>query len=433
MQLTKAEIEKTIGSYPELFTESEQGIGRIYTDIVSPIRWSTSVPVKFLCSPNVNGGGPGDKEIRTVTYQVKASFDLQVKTTMHFTIPALKLTKKAASSGYQFRLSKYVGYKITPSCQFGRSDGTSGFNLDTHSQIALFNCMTKPGSMKKYLRKMGMTTVCKKWCTEMPETKLFYVQQFSYGASSAKAVATWKLSSPTDVHHTYNLDLSVEKCINMRLFDTSKMAWVECPVDMSLFDNPQLELPVPVLYGKLSTITQEERAEDIAEDKAMYYLDMIDCDPEEGSGTLATMTECPGLPQVLFWFCENLTSHKYNITCNYTSDVFPNKDSQTPINLNSLKTEKGPKFSDISSDLFDGTLSGDDFNYANLEPGILAFPLVDKLYSSGNNGGNMLQKIGTKLTCSLTKGDSNQYRFRFRVLTLRKVYINKDGFRIEEV
>ena len=434
-----AERDAVLNScYAKLFSKDQDGSFRsIYSEDFGTVGWVGLTPAMFLSETTTGGNDPEDRHLLFRKYFVHTAFKFLVASVMKITTPALKLKKQYAAN-YRFKLVDDFGYKVTEKAKFSSKTIPDLLTLDKHSQIIFYDRMIKPNDKKSLDKKMGKKTVCKLWCTEMNAKPLYYRQMWSYSFWPSRAVCIGMLNSSSDVFHHYGLNLNVHKHIEMQVYDEDSFEWKHCTVDMNMFENPQTMLEEPVLYGMFSNDSPMEEIERSKHLVEYYFLDLVNCDSKEvckpGGNTVATSAlvtatirkECPGLIQCLFWALENVSGSPYNITCNYTSDIIPNKYSTTPISSNSLDTKKGAKFDAMPTELFEDCLAIDTFNMSSTKVGIPAFPCVQQL-GDGNNGGSRLQNLKTVITCTIPRAKDPsldyEYMLRFRVLTLKQYAI----------
>jgi hypothetical protein len=431
MSITTEEMRSSLNSqYSKLFEPDDtEELSCVYKSEYSPIGWIGLTPAPFLSSPTSEDSLSEDPDIRGTAvrnYAIKTAHRYQVSSVMQISVPNLSLSKDNRAN-YRFKLAKDFGYKIIIYAKFG-SDEEVALRLDKHDQIFLFEKMTKAGIKESLERKMGRTTVSKNWYVTMPAKKYFYKQQWSYSFFPSSAFPIWKLSKPSDVYHQYKMCLLIEKQINMQKFNDDKLIWEDCEVDMSLFDNAPQLFAEPVLYGLFSDnspLEQDRRQSEV--NNSFYVLDMVNCDSSKkrskGEKASANLKICPGVIQSLFWALENVSHLNLNITCNYTKDLHENKNSETPISLNTILTNYGAKFESLPSALLEDCLAPNTFNNASKQ-GILCWSYVEKV-CEGNNGGSRPQNMGLKISCVISPDvpTNDIFLLRFRALTLKEISI----------
>jgi len=429
MSVAATELKSVRDSpYANLFFKDEEGkIGSVYHEGFKTLGWNglTEKPLnRTHCD--------GSNKLIIATYKPEVSFDFMVHTSLEIKLHKLKL-KPEFIGKYRFRYVDDLEYKISPSAVL-RTDKVLISNLDTYSQLVLNTKLTHSG------HNNNISKTLTEWSYDfIKDDEIYPIQKWYYGNHPGKAFPLYRLENPSDVYHVYDFDLRTYRLIIVQNFDESILEWKE--VDnkklegMNLFENSDKigMLEIPTMYGMFSNMTDEERAE--RKDLNTFYIeDMINCDPPESSKlkpdsvTSRTTDMCVGLVQAFFWSAENITYGDYNITCNYTIDKYPTRDSKAAIKSSTMIVNSMSKFENLPSKLFEGPIGTKHFYQTSKRKGIMGFPLVQE-FDRGNNGGSCPQKNGTKLAFTLESCPSKEYRFvvRMRALSVKKMIIDEKG------
>ncbi len=421
-RVSKAELDSINKCYyASLFAKNNGDKFRsIYYEDYENVGWICLTPVAFKASHNPGVEDPNEPHIGTYNYHITVSHKFLVCSTMQLNVPNLQLKKEYIGT-YRFKLVDDVGFKISPSAKVEATEEQI-LSLDHHSQIVLYEKMTKPGHKEALEKMMGTHTLCAEWTTHIKAKSLFYRQQWSYSFAPSKAFPIYLLNKPDDLCHQYQFCLDISRHLNLQMFNDQTLEWDLVQVDMSLFINPPKKFSQPLLFGVFGDISPAELDERRKNNICKFYImDMVsDVDEDEtgmpGKNIKKTIPKFPGIVQSRFWMLENVSNVDSNITCNYTGDVMSGKGSETAIVSNTMKTKAGYKFKNLPSPLFEGALSPYNFNHSSSRPGILTWSYVDRV-GDRNNGGSKPQDIDT-ITCAISKDVAPLSEFKLIVRDL---------------
>jgi hypothetical protein len=425
----------TKGAYGYLFGfDNKKKMNSAYHEEIETIGWVGLTPVPLLATHSKAGNTNGKIGNKTIAIykQPEESYDLLQATVMLIKTPTMELrNEKAIQDNYRFRFVKDFGYKVATNAEF-RTKEKLIQQLDTYSQIVLHQKMTKAGHMKAADECIGNTDKLQTWSTIIYADEIYPRQKFYYSLWPGKAFKLYRLSSPNDVYHKYELCLDINKLIEMQQFNNTTMKWENIAVDMKLFKKGTTsELELPTMYGMFgsnSDVEIQEHLENSTEGSDTFLIyDMIKCDPIDNTKYRRGMTAvtdqiktCTGVVQAIFWSAENVSHTHLNHTCNYAIE----STGKSIISLNTLKIRGGEKFSDLPSALLETPLSMDHCSSSLGCRGIMSHFYVQEI-ERGNNGGSCPQSLDPTLSCLISDDfpENDECVFRVRVLITKKMTI----------
>jgi hypothetical protein len=411
----KLDIESITDFQKELHetnsTNSEDRIKSRFSCAIDKYSWSTHTKAKM--THIVEDG--------EVSYIASKKFDVLFKTELHMTTLPIKVKLKYRNK-VQICLPHNLGHNI---CYLGELKVDDDHHqtidsvwLDMYSQ---FYMKAGAGMRKQYNRMIGNIPCLENWNTELPGVKLLVPQPFYYSRNTRTALLLLN-SSMNTVTHNYKIRNKIQDILRVRWnFGTDEKAnWQEVPCKLKYLDIPNRakEFPIPELWGRYSTVTDEER-EWLQKDpktgepiKHIIYTEDIIMATSNNPTPLGSKDVIPlqskAACKALFWVAQDIKALENRNFSNYTTNLEDIKKGWNPCSKVDLKYGGAYRLEKWSHEHFDLSEAWDFFPSAPNEPGYNAYAFGYEMTTLNVDTAIVLEPLNAALYVRL--GDTDPFK-----------------------
>jgi len=345
---------------PEVIDEDDkenlntEEFSSFFTPGITPITWSTRLPIKFKCY----------KEDNNYIYTPDIKFHYMLNSTLYVKIPKVRVLKKYKEQ-VKICWTHNLGLNIINNASLCFDDeqiqSVDRIWINIASQDSI-----KYDQKEEFNRMIGNIPQLEEWNTTL-KPYLLKIPQFwwYYSKNEALAVPLFLLPN-TKIYHRYNYKLNIAELIRMQFYNIEKKEWIDGPCNIKYikigYNKEDNILEQPELWGTFSCAHEGEikwwfDPENIKNEYSTLIQDVIMYDDNTKlysyGDTFVHDLPCEYPCRTINWVAENSKAVSNNYYSNFTTNFRDLYEGYNPLRLIKLTYGGEDRIPDMPKGYFD--------------------------------------------------------------------------------